>query len=56
MYSYEVTLLIRLNGNATYVKTIIRAGSTFQAQQLALSQAGPNGEIVFGPYPIDEQM
>lgn len=53
MYNYEVTLLIRLNGNSTYVKTIIRAGSAYQAQQLALAQCGVGGEIVFGPYPID---
>ncbi len=53
MYSYEVTLLIRLNGNKTYVKTIIRAASPYQAQQLALAQCGVGGEIVFGPYPID---
>lgn len=53
MYSYEVTLLIKFNGNSTYVKTIIRAGSVLQAQQLALAQCGVGGEIVFGPYPID---
>lgn len=52
MYSYEVMLLVRVNGNATYVRTIIHAGSAYQAQQLALAQAGVGGEIISGPNPI----
>ena len=52
MYRYEVMLKITLNGNMTYVKTIIIAGSNYQAQQLALAQAGVGGELVFGPYEI----
>ena len=52
MYKYEVTLKITLNGNTTYVHTIITAGSSFQARQLALAQAGVGGELIFGPYEI----
>jgi hypothetical protein len=48
MERYEVTLKVVVNGNSTYVKTIIVAGSAYQAQQLALAQCG-TGEIVFGP-------
>ncbi len=53
MERYEVTLKVVVNGNSTYVHTIITAGSHYQAQQLALAQCGV-GEIVFGPYRISE--
>ena len=52
MYKYEVRLKVVINGNSTYVHTIITAGSYFDAKALALAQCG-TGEILFGPYQID---
>lgn len=46
MLHFEVTLRVAVNGINSLVKTIVVAGSAYQAQQLAMAQYG-NGCIAF---------
>ena len=46
MLHFEVTLRVAVNGSNAVVKTVVVAGSAYQAQQLAIAQYG-NGCIAF---------
>ena len=54
MNKYEVRLEIHVNGNRSYVHTFVYADTAIQARDLALSMAGPCGQIIFGPYPVEQ--